>query len=188
VDDQGAWSYVKDAKFKPVDRLVDNLVDRVGKNGYLLLNVGPRPDGTIPEGAKKCLLGIGEWLEVNGEAIYGTRAWLTCGEGPTTLRKSRKMGFNESDIKYTAKDIRFTVKDDILYAVCLDWPEKEFVIESFVKNNDCILYESEIESVKMLGVDEELNWKMTDEGLKIRRPDKKPCDHAYAFRIARRRP
>ena len=61
VDDQGAWSYVQDAGFKKISTLVDNLIDNVSKNGYLLLNVGPKSDGTIPDGAQRCLVGIGEW-------------------------------------------------------------------------------------------------------------------------------
>lgn len=68
-DNQSAWGYVATAGFKFVDNLVDNLVDRVSKNGHLLLNVGPEPDGTIPDEARDRLLGFGKWLQVNGEAM-----------------------------------------------------------------------------------------------------------------------
>ncbi len=185
VDDQGAWSYVKEAGFKSVNTLVDNLVDRVSKNGFLLLNVGPKPDGTIPEEAKKRLLGMGEWLKVNGEAIYDTRAWIRYGEGPTKakaidLARSRK-------IPYTAQDIRFTVKDNMLYVICLDWPGDEVTIKYLAGEREYTgLYESEIESIKMLGVDEELEWTMTEDGLTIKTPDKKPCEHAFTFKIERK--
>lgn len=185
VDDQGAWGYVKTAGFKSVDTLVDNLVDRVSKNGFLLLNVGPKPDGTIPEGAKKCLLGIGKWLEVNGEAIYGTTPWMVSGEGPTRMRRGGAFS-EEHPLEYTPEDIRFTVKGNVLYAICLGWPEEEFTIESFVENDNCILYESEIKSIKMLGVDKELDWEMTEDGLTIKTPDKKPCEHAFVFKIVRK--
>jgi alpha-L-fucosidase len=119
VDDQGAWLYVKDANFKSVDRLIDNFVDIVSKNGAFLLSAGPKADGTIPDEAKECLLGIGEWLRVNGEAIYGTSAWTSHGEGPATLKTDKKYN-NEENLQYTGEDIRFTVKDNTLYAICLD--------------------------------------------------------------------
>ncbi len=73
---------LKDLGFKSVDNLVDNLVDRVSKNGYLLLNVGPKPDGSIPEEAKERLLELGNWLRINGDATYGTTTWFNAGEGP----------------------------------------------------------------------------------------------------------
>ena len=195
VDDPAAWSYTKNAGFKSVNTLVDNLVDRVSKNGFLLLNVGPKPDGTIPEEAKERLLGIGEWLKVNGEAIYGTTAWIKYGEGPThaplprgywvgdyvEFQKKRKR------VQLTAQDIRFTVKDNVIYAISLDWPSDEVTIKYLAGEDDYVgLYESEIKSVKMLGVDEELEWKMTEDGLTIKPPDKKPCEHAFTFKIERK--
>jgi alpha-L-fucosidase len=128
VDDRGAWGWAKDLTFKTPNRLIDNLVDRVSKNGYLLLNVGPKPDGSIPEGAKEVLLAMGEWLEINGEAIYETTPWMIAGEGPTNLGEASDIGFNESGVVYTAEDIRFTVKGDNLYATLLDWPGEEALI------------------------------------------------------------
>ncbi|WP_299550113.1 alpha-L-fucosidase [Seonamhaeicola sp.] len=122
VDDRGAWGWAENLTFKTPNRLIDNLVDRVSKNGYLLLNVGPKPDGTIPEGAKEVLLAMGTWLETNGEAIYGTSPWFIASVGPTNLEEVGEIGFNESDQIYTPEDIRFTVKGDNLYATFLDWP------------------------------------------------------------------
>jgi alpha-L-fucosidase len=180
VDDQGAWSYVQDAGFKSADTLVDNLVDRVSKNGFLLLNVGPRPDGTIPEPARAALLEMGKWLKVNGEAIYGTRPWIVAEEGPTKIERGGAFSERKGAVRYTGQDIRFTAKGDSLYAVCLDWPGEEVTIKSLRR-----LHDSEIKSVRMLGVDGDLEWSFGKEGLTVKVPDKKPCDYAYAFKIVR---
>jgi alpha-L-fucosidase len=187
VDDGEAWSYVNGVKYKSLDRLIDNLIDRVSKNGCLLLNVGPKADGNIPDEVKELLLGIGEWLEVNGEAIYGTRPWTVAAEGPTSLDYDATYG-NESDIIYNAQDIRFTVKNNNLYAICLAWPEKEVVIQSITTNHfpdeDFVgLYPGEIKSISMLGSEGELEWKINDQGLNILPPLEKPCEHAFVFKI-----
>jgi alpha-L-fucosidase len=132
----------------------------------------------------------GCWLWESGEAIYSTTCWVTAGEGPTRL-KSAGESFNEdNNLKYTAKDIRFTVKDNNLYATVLDWPGEKVIIRSLAPEGDTWagLYPSEIASITMLGDGKELKWEMTKAGLSIEPPKIKPCDYAYTFKIVRRKP
>ncbi len=179
-----------------------------------MLNVGPKPDGTIPEGAKEVLLAIGAWLDINGEAIYETTPWMVAGEGPTNLGEANETGFNESGIIYTAKDIRFTVKGDNLYAIFLDWPGEFAVINSIqgidpepeglgkepAKDIPSLVgktiseeegpaypgfYKEEIKRVSLLGDGKDLKWSLTRRGLIVEMPDEKPCDHAFVIKIER---
>jgi alpha-L-fucosidase len=111
VDNGHGWGYLKETEYKTLATLVHYLVDNVSKNGYMLLNVGPKPNGEIPREAQDLLNGIGAWLHVNGEAIYGTTPWMTYGEGPTEMTKAGYF-MEDEEVAYTAQDIRFTVKDD----------------------------------------------------------------------------
>jgi len=143
--------------YMTVNALVDMLVDIVSKNGNLLLNVGPKADGTIPEIQKKRLIGIGEWLDVNGESIYGTDYWKTYGEGT----------------------IRFTRKgENTLYAIALEWPGKQVTVQSLNENMD-----RKIQTISMLGIEKELDWSISEKGLTIQCPSERPCKHAYSFKI-----
>lgn len=182
VDNGQGWGYLKETAYKSPASMIHYLVDNVSKNGYLLLNVGPKPNGEIPDEAKEILRETGRWLAVNGEAIYGTSNWITHGEGPVQIKKAG--AFNEDEkLDYSAKDVRFTVKGDALYATCLGWPGRTATIEALK-----VLYPAEIKSVRMLGVDQELAWTLSAEGMCIETPDERPCNHAYVFRIARGQP
>ena len=182
VDDGHGWGYLEGAKYKSLSTLLHYLIDNVSKNGHLLLNVGPKPDGTIPEEAKELLIGIGDWLEVNGEDIYGTTPWLVYGEGPTQMKKAGYF-MEDQEVKYTAQDIRFTAKGDVLYAICLGLPQKPFVIQSFRH-----LYPVEISTVQLLGVETPLQWSLEPEGLKIHPPEQTPGAPACVFKITRTHP
>lgn len=173
-----SWGYIEDDEFKSATSIIHDLVDIVSKNGNLLLNVGPKPDGTIPTGAIKVLQDLGSWLDVNGEAIFGTRHWLTYGEGPTGTPRS----FQEKEQDaYTSKDIRFTQKDDALYAICLGWPGKQIKINTLHSNSP--INGKKIVKVSMLGSDQQLSWSQDGTGLSIQTPTHKSGDHAYTFKI-----
>src|ERR1700712_2274737 len=127
-----SWGYAAGNTFKNAQYVITNLIDIVSKNGNLLLNIGPRADGTITDEETATLLGTGKWLEVNGEAIYENRPWKVFGEGPT---ESASGEFNAQK-PFTAKDIRFTAKGDTLYAITLELPRpKESVTISSLSLN-----------------------------------------------------
>jgi alpha-L-fucosidase len=171
-----SWCYIEGDRFRTVTSLVHDLVDIVSKNGNLLLNVGPRADGVIPDEPAGLLRGLGKWLAVNGEAIYGTRPWRVYGEGPTEVSTER---FVEHEYKpFTALDVRFTTKGSTLYAICLGWPEGAATIESLSVDA------GRVTSVSLLGSRAPLSWWQGEGGLTIQVPAEKPCEHAVTFKIA----
>ena len=179
-----SWGYIENDTFKSPEVIVHQLVDIVSKNGNLLLNIGPRSDGTIPEGVQQVLRDIGSWLAMNGEAIYGTRPWTIYGEGPT---KSAAGSFHDTDTAgYTAEDFRFTTKGDTLYAIELVWPPSgESIIHSLGSN--ALGAGRRIVSVALLGSDATLSFQQQPDGLHVRFPAHTTGKYAYAIRILRQR-
>ena len=172
---KNSWGYVAKQDYKTAGEIVGDLVDIVSKNGALLLNIGPRPDGTIPEPEQEILRGIGRWLATNGEAIYGTRPFSVFGEGPTQVVEG---SFNDTKRKaFTGEDLRFTTKNGVLYAIALAWPGKTLTVKTLGAGH------GRATAVRLLGHDGPLAFTQDAAGLHVTLPAKAPGEHAFAFRI-----
>lgn len=160
-----SWCYTSGNAYKTSVELIRDLVDIVSKNGNLLLNVGPKADGTIPDEDRAILLDIGGWLKTNGEAIYGTTFWRVFGEGPTEIAEGQ---FTDGATKaFTSEDIRFTFQGSSLYATVLVFPENgEVRIRSLGSKSKH--FQGIIAGIEVLGFAEKPSWERTDEGLVIR--------------------
>ncbi len=159
-----------------VDELVDSFVDIVSKNGNLLLNVGPRADGTIPDMQLERLRGLGRWLDVNGEAIFGTRPWVDA-EGMLAGEDVR--------VRFTYRPKCDAVAGeqgqdalDVIYALLLSRPEnREITLTGVVPSSDAT-------TVKLLGSTESLAWKRVGDDLRITLPAEFSEAPAHALAIS----
>lgn len=174
-----SWGYIENEHNKTPNELIDILIDIVSKNGNLLLNIGPKPDGTITPEQQEVLLTMGKWLDINGEGIYESRPWKVTGEGPNEI-PTGEPGFNESKQKpFTASDIRFTVKKDKLYAFVLDVPTQAITVESLGMNKQ----NGVVENIELLGSSEKINWTQKKDVLVIQNSKSYPTSYAVAYKI-----
>ena len=187
----GGWHYdrgiYEKGCYKTPKTVIQMLADIVSKNGNLLLNIPVRGDGTIDEKEISVVEGIGNWMEVNGEAIFATRPWKVFGEGPATAgAKIQGQGFNEGKGKpFTAEDIRFTLSKDgkTIYAIVLSWPDREVRISSLSKKAG-LLTES-ISGITLLGNSTSVKWEQLEDALVIQPPSPKtgPIASSAVYRL-----
>lgn len=169
---KNSWCYTERNVFKKPAVILRDLVDVVSKNGTMLLNVGPKADGTISDEDTEILSRIGEWLRVNGEAVYGSRPWRYAKEGPAIDVQGQ---FTDGkDKEYTAEDFRFMTNHGNLYAACMHYPEDgKILIRTFGRKpyTSESLFFGIVEDVDALGFLEKPVFEQTEEGLRIETKD-----------------
>ena len=184
---KSSWGYVTNHEYKQAGEIVDDLIDVVSKNGTMLLNIGPQADGTIPAEEAAMLRDIGAWLAINGEAIYGSRPWTRFGEGPTEA-----VAGSFADTKrdpFTSRDVRFTTKGNVLYAIALAAPaDGKLLVTSLAGYGDGSAEDAtpRIENVELLGADGPVDWEHTPAGLAAKIPLPAPSEYAVTLKITLR--
>jgi len=178
--DWDSWGYLAKPNYKSAGRVLRQLIDVVSKNGNMLLDVGPRPDGTIPAEIESRLRQIGAWLRVNGEAIYETRPAEHYGEGPTKI-KAGAFG-SDRNLDLTAQDLRFTTRAGAFYIHVLGAPGKQVRVSSIKR--DTPLGFGALRKAEMLGVPKPLVWDWTAEGLVVQMPETRPSDDAVVIKLS----
>lgn len=172
-----SWGYRFDNEYKSARQVICDLVDIVSKNGNLLINIGPKADGTITDEETEVLLTMGEWLSVNGEGIYGTTFWKQFGEGEVNAVDGF---FKDGDEKqFTTEDFRFTYKYGYLYAFQMR-PSKTVSIKTLKKH---IPHDYLIESIELLGSDEKIDYSRDENSLKITLKTEIENDLPICFKI-----
>lgn len=179
---RNSWGYTEGNDYKSAEELIWNLVDVVSKNGCLLLNIGPRADGTIPEEDARLLTEIGDWLRVNGEAIYDSRVWRMYGEGPTQVEEGQ---FSDgAAAQFTERDFRFTMNGDALYVTAMKCSADGTYCVRALGEQDASRkanFHGIIKGVKALGSAEDVVWSRDEAGLRMKTTYR--SDKPIVFRI-----
>ena len=181
LEDNITWCIVQNPKYIPAPRILQQLCDVVSKNGNLLLNVGPREDGTFAEEAKKELYAIGDWLKKYGEAIYGTRPFYVAAEGVTEGKnedynaervqqqiKQKGIEMESGEYKLTGRDFRFTKKGNSVYAIAMGAPKDgAYTIHALRRDG----YIGDNITVSIPGFDGKVEYTRDTEGMTVKIPE-----------------
>jgi alpha-L-fucosidase len=182
-----SWCYTEGLEYYSKIQILHAFIDRISKNGNMILNISPKADGTIPQEQKDVLLAMGAWLKKYGEAIYSTRAWEKYGEGPTKMGAAH--GVMGAPVEGTAKDIRFTRSKDntTLYAILLGWEkgQKEIIFTSLASDRiDCKSLKNVLLINGKAGKYLPLDFRQSEEGLTISLPERSFEELAYILKLS----
>ncbi|NSW95728.1 MAG: alpha-L-fucosidase, partial [Bacteroidales bacterium] len=181
-----SWCYTEGIGYYSKKQILHGFLDRISKNGNLLLNISPKADGTIPQEQKEILLAMGDWLKKYGEAVYSTRAWVKYGEGPTLMGSAH--GVFTAPAEGKPGDVRYTRSKDnrILYAILLGWDEnqKSITLTSLPANRINL---KNLKSVELINGEAgkylPLKYSQDERGLTIDMPEQRFEELAWVIRL-----
>lgn len=184
----GDWFYSPGFHYE-ASMMIRAIIESISRDGNIAINICLRPDGSIEEAAVTMLEELGQWMNVNGEAVYGSHAWKVPAEGELVNGKLRKLpggGLHKwhAEYPFSAQDIRFTRgKSGHVYAFCMASPEggQTIRIHSMGKQ---VGHMGPVEQVSLLGYDGQLQWVQTEEALEIQCPDTLPFATSVVFRVS----
>ncbi|MCF8359330.1 MAG: alpha-L-fucosidase [Prolixibacteraceae bacterium] len=181
-----SWCYTEGIGYYSKKQVLHGFLDRISKNGNLLLNISPKADGSIPQEQRDVLLAMGDWLKKFGEAVYATRAWETYGEGPTKMGAAHGV-FTEPK-EGTCLDIRYTRSKDntTLYAILLGWDKDQGEVKLTALSSDRIDLSSLSEVLLINGESGEyvpLTFTHDHSGLTVSLPEKTFNEMAWVLKL-----
>jgi alpha-L-fucosidase len=178
----GGWFY-EPGYYYDAGMVVRALLEFAARDGNFAVSVPLTPSGALEPGAPEMLAEIGRWMRVNGEGIYGSKAWERAREGERTLPRGA-LNKEKADFEFTTDDLRFTVgKDGALYVWCMAVPESGSTLRVHSLGRAAGLVDGEPTSVTLLGSDAAIEWTVTDEALELVCPDTAELRYAVGFRV-----
>ncbi len=184
----GDWFYAPDFTYDS-GMMIRYIIEAIARDGNAAICISLLPDGSINEESQKMLKEVGNWMRLNGEAVYGSHAWVIPAEGEMINGKLKmlpggKLGSRQAEFKFNAQDIRFTIgKNNKLYAFCMNVPAPNTQIKVKSLATDAKHYGKKVKTVKLLGYKGKLKWKETADGLVITCPKNMPFTTAITFEI-----
>ncbi len=184
----GDWFYAPDFTYDS-GMMIRYVIEAIARDGNAALCISILPDGSLNEGSIKMLKEVGVWMRRNGEAVYGSHAWKIPGEGEIIDGKLKQLPGGalrdkHANFKFDAQDIRFTVgKNGAVYAFCMNVPTPGTQLKIKSLGTDAKYMDKAIKSVKLLGYDGKLQWKLEADGLEIICPEKMPFATSVVFKV-----
>ena len=184
----GDWFYAPDFTYDS-GMMIRYIVEAIARDGNAALCISILPDGSLDEGSMNMLKKVGTWMKRNGEAVYGSHAWMIPGEGEQINGKLKmlpggSLNRKHAEFKFDAQDIRFTVgKNGALYAFCMNVPAPGMQLKIKSLGTDAKHFNKPIKDVKLLGYAGKLQWKMEADGLAITCPEKMPFATSVVFKV-----
>jgi alpha-L-fucosidase len=182
----GDWFYAPGFTYD-AGALVHCLLEYVSRDGNYLVNIPIKPDGSLEESCVTMLHNVGDWMKINGEGIYGSKAWKVLGEGANGRIRGFPAGQldrGKANFAFSPADFRFTAgKDGSLYAFCMTVPPAGSDVTIVSLGTDARVLDKPIKRVSLLGSDAKLDWTQQAEGLHVKCPAQMALKLVATFKV-----